>query len=72
MFTLENLTKAFGGVLRHFNFEASTIQKHDAQEVSVLTDDERPLVFGKGGHLEYKDRAERPEVVETREKEVGP
>jgi manganese/iron transport system ATP-binding protein len=72
VFTLENLTKAFGGVLRHFNFEASTIQKHDGHEVSVLTDDERPLVFGKGGHLEYKDRAERPDVVETREKEVGP
>ena len=72
VFTLENLTKAFGGVLRHFNFEASTIQAHDGHEVSVLSDDERPLVFGKGGHLEYKDRSERSEVVETREKEVGP
>jgi manganese/iron transport system ATP-binding protein len=72
VFTLENLTQAFGGVLRHFHFEASTIQAHDGHEVRVLTDDERPLVFGKGGHLEYKDRVERADVVETREKEVGP
>jgi len=43
-----------------------------AMKSACLSDDERPLVFGKGGHLEYKDRAERPEVVETREKEVGP
>ncbi len=72
VFTLDNLSHAFGGVLRHFNFATSTIQAHDGREVSVLTDDERPLVFGKGGHLEYKDRAERADVIETREKEVGP
>ncbi len=72
VFTLDNLSEAFGGVLRHFHFEASTIQAHDGQEVRVLSDDERPLVFGKDGHLEYKDRAERVGVVETREKEVGP
>jgi len=72
VFTLDNLNQAFGGVLRHFHFETSTVQAHDGHEVRLLTDDERPLVFGKGGHLEYKDRAERPGVVETREKEVGP
>jgi manganese/iron transport system ATP-binding protein len=72
VFTLDNLTQAFGGVLRQFNFASSTIQAHDGRDVSVLTDDERPLVFGKGGHLEYKDRSERPDVIETREKEVGP
>lgn len=72
VFTLENLSNAFGGVLRHFHFETSTVQAHDGQEVRLLTDDERPLVFGKGGHLEYKDRSERQGVMETREKEVGP
>ena len=72
VFTLENLTHAFGGVLRHFHFESSTVQAHDGHDVRVLSDEERPLVFGKGGHLEYKDRNERPGVVETREKEVGP
>jgi manganese/iron transport system ATP-binding protein len=72
VFTLDNLNEAFGGVLRHFHFETSTVQAHDGQEVRLLTDDERPLVFGKGGHLEYKDKSERPGVVETREKEVGP
>jgi manganese/iron transport system ATP-binding protein len=72
VFTLDNVTAAFGGVLRHFHFEASTIQDHDGRQVSVLSDDERPLVFGKGGHLEYRDRAERAELVEHREKEVGP
>lgn len=72
VFTLDNLNQAFGGVLRHFHFETSTVQAHDGHEVRLLTDDERPLVFGKGGHLEYKDKSERQSVMETREKEVGP
>ncbi|MEK9737537.1 MAG: ATP-binding cassette domain-containing protein, partial [Candidatus Nanopelagicales bacterium] len=48
VFTQENLTEAFGGVLRHFRFDESTVQKHDGRAVTVLTDEERPLVFGKG------------------------
>jgi manganese/iron transport system ATP-binding protein len=39
--------------------------------VKLLTDDERPLVFGKGGHLEYKDRHGREKLVEQRKEEVG-
>jgi manganese/iron transport system ATP-binding protein len=66
VFTEENLLKAFGGVLRHFRFDESTVQQHDGKAVTLLTDDERPLVFGKGGHLEYSQRKGRESVVEER------
>ena len=69
VFTEDNLTAAFGGVLRHFHFEHSTIQDHDGRTVKLLTDDERPLVFGKDGHLEYTDRATREALVRERETE---
>ncbi len=71
VFTEQNLTQAFGGVLRQFHFEHSTIQEHDGRTVKLLTDDERPLVFGKDGHLEYTDRQGREELVEKRKEEVG-
>jgi manganese/iron transport system ATP-binding protein len=67
VFTEDNLARAFGGVLRQFHFEHSTIQDHDGRTVKLLTDDERPLVFGKDGHLEYKDRSGREELVKQRE-----
>ncbi len=66
IFTEANLARAFGGTLRHFRFDESTVQKHDGRSVTVLTDEERPLVFGKGGHLEYGKRAGRESVVEQR------
>lgn len=66
VFTEENLLRAFGGVLRHFRFDESTVQKHDGRAVTLLTDDERPLVFGKGGHVEYSQRRGREEVVKKR------
>jgi manganese/iron transport system ATP-binding protein len=71
VFTEDNLFRAFGGVLRHFSFDESTIQDHDGRTVKLLTDDERPLVFGKDGHLEYTDRHGREEIVKERAKEVG-
>lgn len=71
VFTEDNLAKAFGGVLRQFKFEQSTIQDHDGRTVKLLTDDERPLVFGKDGHLEYTDRQGREKLVQEREEEVG-
>lgn len=67
VFTEDNLARAFGGVLRQFHFEHSTIQEHDGRTVKLLTDDERPLVFGKDGHLEYKDRSGREDLVKRRE-----
>lgn len=69
VFTEDNLKEAFGGVLRQFHFEHSTIQNHDGRAVRVLTDDERPLIFGKDGHLEYKDRSGREELVKNRAEE---
>jgi manganese/iron transport system ATP-binding protein len=66
VFTEQNLTSAFGGVLRQFQFEQSTIQDHDGRTIRVLTDDERPLVFGKDGHLEYKNRREHAELLKER------
>ncbi len=68
-FTEENLAIAFGGVLRRFRFDESTIQKHDTRAVTLLTDDERPLVFGKGGHLEYTQREGREKVIKQRAEE---
>jgi manganese/iron transport system ATP-binding protein len=69
VFTEANLSQAFGGVLRHFRFDESTVQKHDGQAVTLLTDDERPLVFGKGGHLEYSRRSDHEKVIEQRAEE---
>lgn len=66
VFTEANLAQAFGGVLRHFRFDESTVQKHDGRAVTLLTDDERPLVFGKGGHLEYSRREGHEKVIEQR------
>jgi manganese/iron transport system ATP-binding protein len=66
VFTEENLLRAFGGVLRHFRFDESTVQKHDGRAVTLLSDDERPLVFGKGGHVEYSQRRGREDVVKKR------
>jgi len=45
-FTENNLKKAFGGMLRHHHIGAKNIHDdHDTRSVTVLTDDERPVVF---------------------------
>lgn len=46
VFTQDNLEKAFGGVLRHFHLGGTDLHDDgDARRVTVLTDDERPVVF---------------------------
>jgi len=60
---------AFGGVLREFQVERSTVQKHDGRMVRIVSDDERPLVFGKDGHLEYLDREQHEELIRKRREE---
>lgn len=46
VFTQANLERAFGGVLRQFNLGGSALHDdEDPRGVTVLTDDERPLVF---------------------------
>lgn len=69
VFTAQNLSMTFGGLLREFQFERSTIQDHDGKMVRVLSDDERPLVFGKDGHLEYMDREKHTELLKQRVEE---
>jgi manganese/iron transport system ATP-binding protein len=45
-FTQANLERAFGGVLRHFRLEGTSLHDDDdRRSVTVLTDDERPVVF---------------------------
>jgi manganese/iron transport system ATP-binding protein len=49
VFTQANLERAFGGVLRHFNLGGAALHTdEDARRLTVLTDDERPLVFYGG------------------------
>lgn len=44
-FTRDNLESAFGGVLRHFTLAGDTLHDDDdTRDVTILTDDERPLV----------------------------
>jgi manganese/iron transport system ATP-binding protein len=46
VFTQANLERAFGGVLRHFNLGGAALHDDaDSRRLTVLTDDERPLVF---------------------------
>ena len=46
VFTPDNLQKAFGGVLRHFVLAGDTLHKDDdARQVTILSDDERPVVL---------------------------
>ena len=45
-FTPKNLEKAFGGVLRHFVLGGSDLHEdEDSRQVTVISDDERPLVL---------------------------
>ena len=45
-FTQENLAKAFGGMLRHHQLIGAELHDdEDKRGITVLTDDERPLVF---------------------------
>lgn len=63
-FTQANLELAFGGVLRHFNLGGDALHDdQDARVLTVLTDDERPLIlYGSDAEkrkaLSRKDDAE--------------
>ncbi|WP_457581545.1 manganese/iron ABC transporter ATP-binding protein [Ensifer canadensis] len=52
-FTRENLELAFGGVLRHFVLGGDSLHDDaDPRQLSVITDDERPLVmYGAKGQM---------------------
>lgn len=69
-FTQANLAKAFGGVLRHFKLAGSALHDDDDRRaVTVLTDDERALVFygeqepdgdDEGGNESDRDNSPEP------------
>ncbi|MEL0206864.1 MAG: manganese/iron ABC transporter ATP-binding protein, partial [Alphaproteobacteria bacterium] len=50
-FTHQHLETAFGGVLRHLVIGGEDLHEdQDSRQVSILTDDERPLVTYDGKH----------------------
>ena len=57
-FTRENLERAFGGVLRHITLGGDTLHDdEDPRHVTILTDDERPLVqYGDRTHTREEPR----------------
>ena len=58
VFTQDNLQKTFGGVLRQFILGGAELhQDADPRKITVLTDDERPLVF-------YGEEAGKAETAE--------
>ncbi|ODT78641.1 MAG: manganese/iron transporter ATP-binding protein [Pelagibacterium sp. SCN 64-44] len=62
VFTRERLEEAFGGVLRHFVLSGAGLHDDDdPRHLSVLTDDERPLVFyGEKGREAQQNRRQEP------------
>jgi len=62
-FTQKNLERAFGGVLRRFSLEGGELHADDDRRgVTVLTDDERPVVF-------YGDRRGESEPLRRKDDE---
>ncbi len=62
-FTQANLERTFGGVLRHFRLEGEALHNdEDTRSVTVLTDDERPVVFY--GH-QHQQRDTAPVTSKT-------
>ena len=57
-FTQANLERAFGGVLRHFRLEGKELHADDDRRtVTVLTDDERAVVFYGEGRASDQPRS---------------
>ncbi len=58
-FTHEHLESAFGGVLRHLVIGGKDLHADmDSRQVSILTDDERPLVTYDGKHQTARGKEE--------------
>ena len=62
IFTRENLELTFGGALRHFVLAGHGLHADDdPRQVSVLTDDERPLVmYGEKGNMTTQQSGAEP------------
>jgi manganese/iron transport system ATP-binding protein len=64
-FTHDNLSNAFGGVLRHFVLGGDDLHDDDdARQVTILTDDERPVVI-------YDDKTRTNTPQPESENDVG-
>ncbi|MEO0617916.1 MAG: manganese/iron ABC transporter ATP-binding protein [Pseudomonadota bacterium] len=65
-FTQANLEIAFGGVLRHFRLDGTDLHDdEDERGVTVLTDDERPVIFygGRDDANEPRRRKDRGDAL---------
>ena len=61
VFTQQNLERTFGGVLRNFELAGQALHEDaDTRKLTVLTDDERPLVI-YGGKPKKRKEQDRPE-----------
>jgi manganese/iron transport system ATP-binding protein len=57
VFSERNIAEAFGGVLRRFDVAAeSGTDTETGRRLTVMTDDERPLIFGRGGQLDFTSK----------------
>jgi manganese/iron transport system ATP-binding protein len=67
VFTQDNLQKTFGGVLRHFILAGKDLHKDDdARQVTILSDDERPVVlYGE------QDSSKLSSKLSEKDKEIG-
>jgi len=71
-FTQKNLERTFGGVLRHFTLEGEELHDDDdPRGVTVLTDDERPLVF-YGEENKQGASAQEPKAKAKRKAKTKP
>jgi manganese/iron transport system ATP-binding protein len=62
VFTQANLERAFGGVLRHYNLGGAALHDDaDPRHLTVLTDDERPLVLYGNGNEPQKAPPTQPD-----------
>ena len=61
VFTQKNLERAFGGVLRRFSLSGSALHEdRDPRKLTVLTDDERPLVIYGEDTQHREEKATKP------------
>jgi manganese/iron transport system ATP-binding protein len=66
-FTEANLERAFGGVLRHFRLGGADLHEDDDRRtLTVLTDDERPVVFYYGDKDQDHAPADRKPMAEEK------
>ena len=70
IFTQENLEKTFGGVLRHFILGGKDLHDDkDSRKLTVITDDERPLVlYGNDNEVKTKNAPQNASKTVSRKK----